>query len=172
MIFNKNRHYCSPFPWPKFYFIKDGTVLDKVIRLEFTNSAEYHIGEDQSDVNKLMGFSYGLHHQNSDRIGWRYIPELNNIEIVLYSYVDGVRQPTSHIANLEINQRYYIRLDIVVDKGDKSICRNINIYIGSENRTIKESFIKTSSKSCLGYTLGGYFGGNRKSPHEIIINEF
>ena len=42
--------------------------------VSFTESCRYNVGKDQSDINKLFGFSVGMHHKNSVRVGWRYVP--------------------------------------------------------------------------------------------------
>ena len=54
--------------------------------VKFYPSCRYNIGEDQSDINKLFGLSFGFHHNQSERIGWRYDRITDKIELLLYTY--------------------------------------------------------------------------------------
>jgi hypothetical protein len=73
----KGRHYNSECQ------IKLHTGLNSLsTETIFTDSCLYQFDdEDQLDTNKLIGLSYGLHHRNSIRFGWR--AENNNIIIIL-----------------------------------------------------------------------------------------
>jgi hypothetical protein len=164
MIFRKCRHYCSPFPFPKFY--KVGDNFHESISVRFNESIRYDLGEDQSDVNKLFGYSYGWHHDQSDRIGFRYVPATRNVEIVLYSYSEGKRLKTEHLCNFEIGVTYQIDFGItIVDN-----LRSVQVVIFDQTHKVCEASLKRTYKvSKYGYTLGGYFGGNRRAPHKITI---
>jgi len=71
---------------------------------KFTETAIYRFyDEDQHDVNKLFGFSFGMHHNNSVRFGWRPTEDLTKIEIVGYEYVNKLRVPTIPICDIELN---------------------------------------------------------------------
>lgn len=170
MIFKKNKHYCTPFPWPLLYTVETGRDYITEGYFTFDESIRYDLGSDQTDVNKLFGYSWGWHHKNSDRIGFRYNPFLDNVEIVLYSYVDGKRVPATHIANVEIGQRIKIGLYIHIGSwatvGKSGISRYINVVI-DENVILSKEY--KGKDAGLGYTLGGYFGGNRRAPHQINI---
>jgi len=165
MKFKKNRHYCSPFPWPKF--IK-GTEINMANKVKFDESIIYELpGEDQHDVNKLFGASSGFHQTNSDRIGFRYNPERNQIEIVLYSYFDKKRVPTMSVCFINIGEEVEIYLNVSLVEN----ARNVSAKVIKNNETIGEVNIqnKKCNWNCFKYSLGGYFGGNRKAPHEINI---
>ena len=58
------------------------------ITFEFTVNSTWLQPSDPSGVNKLCGFSYGPHHDNSVRLGWQYVDDL--ILAYAYTYVEGV----------------------------------------------------------------------------------
>jgi hypothetical protein len=161
----KGMHYCFSFLNFKPYF--DSTkclIYDKTYKIRFTNSCKYDIGKDQNDINKLFGISYGRHHYQSDRIGWRYKPSqkgLKEIEILLYSYECGVRRSFT-VGRFNIGDILPIRLKTVVFEG----YRKIFIFIGG----VTFSMMLDHDNTKWGYTLGNYFGGNRKAPHTIKID--
>jgi len=78
------------------------------------------------DVNKLFGFGYGLHHIDSDRFGWRYNIEKNQVEIVEYCYEVGKRLSTKHIAWLNIGDQAVMKMTTNIDKENK--CRSTEFY--------------------------------------------
>jgi hypothetical protein len=136
----------------------------------FEQSAIYKFDdEDQHDVNKLFGFSIGHHHKNSYRFGWRPSADLTKIEIVGYEYRNGIRVPTIPICEIDPFRWYsfsmhydpeYGELDyIVCDQSGLRECSGV-----SSKFEFKNHFL-------LGYTLGLYFGGNKKAPHDITINQ-
>lgn len=156
----KNRHYpFLPIFLPKWVNKNMNTIRKG--KFMFTNSCMYKFeGADQHDVNKLFGFSIGFHHKNSFRFGWRPIIHENKIEIVGYEYHDGIRQPTMPICRVYLNKWY--DCEIIYNP---LIQRTYYIF----NKEIMFNDFKIKKRFGLGYTLGIYFGGNRKAPHDIII---
>jgi len=82
----------------------------------FTNSCEYDlVNNDQYDINKIFGLSFGLHHKNSARFGWRWNTEKKKIEILAYVYVNGKRvnewdQDIIIADDIELNTKIFIDL--------------------------------------------------------------
>lgn len=176
----KGCHYGFPFPFPKclkhFESIKSRITGNPIYYdehiVEFDDSIIYKLpDEDQMDVNKLFGFSYGLHHINSDRIGFRYIPD-KGVEIVLYSYCNGKRERTKHIAYMEIGHKYSISLSVDLMDKQRQVTPIVE-KIGNESPINLNSYYifdgGKSLKTKIRYTLGIYFGGNRRAPHTITI---
>ena len=170
----KGKHYPWGIPLAMPIWVKKNDGTFRTAKFLFTDSCMFDLkDEDQWDVNKLFGFSIG-HHQNgsSFRFGWR--PLLNNmtIEIVAYEYHDGFRFKTMPICEVELNTVYKFRVGYLPHI-------NRSYYHVSDTKTgklIKDRFIvdfandvKLARKSGLGYTLGVYFGGNEKAPHDITI---
>lgn len=160
-VIYKGMHYCLNFLNFKPYFGLNG-VKKLEYKVMFTSSCRYSLGIDQSDINKLFGISYGFHHNQSDRIGWRYIAEIDKIELLLYSYVKGLRR-TKSLGLYDINKEISIKLESIVYKGNY---RTINVIINNE--VIGRDIFPHNYKN-FGYTLGAYFGGNRKAPHTMKI---
>lgn len=160
----KGWHYCLNF----LNFKPRIGKLDYVAKYSvcFNDNCEYDIDEDQSDVNKLFGVSYGWHHKQSDRIGWRYKPtahEREDVELVLYSYENG-RRYTFPICKIEIGDVVNVAMSTTIYNG----YRRIYIKVGKKELTI----MLKHTNQCIewGYTLGSFFGGNRRAPHTMNID--
>lgn len=129
----------------------------------FTESCRYELNNgDQNDVNKLFGFGYGWHHTDSDRIGWRYNPKTDKIEIVAYCYSNGKRLPTKPLMEIEIEKEVFLKLEVFIYRKWRSVGFTANNHYIGKGMPTKSTKFK--------YSLGTYFGGNRRAPHKIIIN--
>ena len=132
----------------------------------FTNSALVQPGipDCDNDINKLFGWSYGYHHRNSIRVGWRVDPVRDQITLFLYMYENGnLRQ--IRLANVKANDAYDVTLMHNHSTGAVSLqARNTTF-----NRSIINQW-KGGRPGC-GYRLGLYHGGNcpAKSDIEIMI---
>ncbi len=133
---------------------------------KFTETAIYRFyDEDQHDVNKLFGFSFGFHHVNSVRFGWRPTEDLTKIEIVGYEYVNKLRIPTIPICDVELNTWYKYELKF---KG--GVFNEIEYYVTDgtkQHGTVHPIVLR--NRFNWGYRLYLYFGGNKTAPHDIII---
>jgi hypothetical protein len=130
----------------------------------FLGTCRYYLpGEDQHDINKLIGLSFSLSpHDNSIRIGWRYVPTVDKIELLLYMYVDGVRQEFKHLTYMNFNARGVIRWTRISDSWS-------TIWI---NGAFYEVEIPGHWPNGISYALGIYFGGNRPAPHRMEIVKY
>lgn len=133
---------------------------------KFTETAIYRFyDDDQHDVNKLFGFSFGWHHKNSVRFGWRPTKDLTKIEIVGYEYINKLRVPTIPICDVELNKWYKYEL-----KYKGGVFGQIEYHVTDGEKqfgTIHPIVLR--NKFNLGYRLFLYFGGNKKAPHDILI---
>lgn len=162
-IIKKNHHYSNFFP--KFYCTKEKFELSG--NFTFTDSCRYKIDEP-SCVNKLFGFCFGFGvHKNSARIGWTYNNEGNLIDLWKYIYKYGkLEKRKFHFINL--NDAHDFK--ITVQRNVSALPRYrhyyyIEFYIDG----LLFEFDKIYSNGCFMTTLGPYFGGNTKAPHNIII---
>jgi hypothetical protein len=136
----------------------------------FDDSCRYQLeGVDQLDWNKLVGWSYGFHHNNSIRIGWGFIPELDKIQLALYTYENGIREVVETSLNtdkieLDFNKTYTLKLGI-------TLAGTAYLILCNFNNEWEINLVKRTSryKPTLGYNLNTYFGGNLKSPVNLKI---
>jgi len=153
----KGNHYS--FSIPCIHFNKKSFSY----LIEFTDSCKYDIGKNQYDINKLFGLSYGLHHNNSARFGWRWNPKKNSIDIISYVYINGERIKDNSkilITDVKLNVPFIISFKVENEYYSFTVFYNDKKY----NKKIKHG-----SLPFWGYKLNPYFGGKISSPHDIII---
>lgn len=162
LTIKKGRHYSTPFPFPFPFRVRKNVNSSRSGQFKFSNSCMYDLeDEDQLDVNKLFGFSIGHHHNGSSfRFGWRALLDKKLIEIIAYEYHNGVRQGIKSICELNLNKWYNFKLTYNPQE-------QTTTYIVEENMVIID--VNLNKKSGWGYTLGLYFGGNRRAPQDIVI---
>ena len=128
-------------------------------KVRFDSSSIYKNADpkNQSDINKLFGFSdnNALHHQYSARFGWRW----SNNALRIFAYVYNA----SVMSFKEIG---------VVKIGDENNCsikvngENYIFTLNSQQITMPRASTTTLAE---GYKLFPYFGGDETAPHEISI---
>lgn len=139
---------------------------DKITyKVRFTPSCRYEIGlADQLDINKLFGIGYfPHHHKNSMRFGWRYVIDMDAIEIMAYYYVDGQRM-YEHVAFLKIDGNYTFIMYILPDGHLLTVLDDDGKYVAGD---VLINHLKGRN---FGYLLRPYFGGNQTAPHNIHID--
>ena len=157
----KGKHYSNGFIYKILNFFNFKNKLEYIV--EFDDSALYKIeGIDKYDINKLFGFSSGLHHKNSARFGWVVVEK--EIFIYSYCYIDKKRV-SQFITKINYNGRYKFSI-LDVDSEYVFTVSNIDT---KESRHLTQE--KGSQKTFrFGYKLWQYFGGNLKSPENITIS--
>lgn len=111
---------------------------------------------DQFDLNKLAGLSFGRsHHTNSARVCWCYNSETQLIELFSYIYNNKKRE-FKHITNCNIDSD--CMASIVVN--DETVDFKIN---GVPITCAKSKWPN------WGYRLFPYFGGDKVAPHDINV---
>ena len=123
--------------------------------VQFAPSCRYDIGQDQSDWNKLTGFTLGCA-SNSVRIGWRWNGE--HVELGAYIHENGKRVVTP----------FKVKCDL-----------NVDIRIGIVRLSDTEFLFHVDEKDYLytfkkkrpywGWMMHPYFGGNRSAPHDVTL---
>lgn len=181
MVIRKGTH--SRFRLPKI--IQE--PFDISYRVKFTDSCRYTLpSEDQLDINKLFGIGYfswkvfymkkfgfiklpwvrPFHHVNSVRFGWRYNPsDKESIEILAYWYDDGIRMSYSMgFVNIGVEFVYQMFSD-----GDGNHYLNVFARDGQDYFHLMHFIVSLDSSLDIGYSLGLYFGGNQRAPHNMEI---
>ena len=115
------------------------------------------IPENQSDINKLMGFSdcNSPHQTNSARFGWNW--RENALRIYAYIYVNGQRQE-KELGKAEIGKTTSF-----------SISTDGNTYVFTFNGNVTIMPRHCSAGTGVAYKLLPYFGGDEPAPHDIKI---
>lgn len=114
---------------------------------------------DDYDINKIYGISYGHHHTNSLRIGW--VPDFNStstIKLYGYWYQNKIRN-FQYLCDVLTDFEYDIKINVYEN--------NTYIYV-NDNKLIIDFHLP--DKFLCGYYLYPYFGGNNKSPNNMMIN--
>ncbi len=159
----RNRHYAVPgFPLPFPVRVDDAVPTQMSGMFKFTESCLYEFDDDdQYDFNKLFGFSIGYHHRTSFRFAWRPNETIDKIEVASYSYINGERTPSTVLTEIELNKwyNYTIYYDPI----------ELNVYYTINDITVVEDVSDLNKTYGLGYTLGFYFGGNKRAPHKIFV---
>lgn len=163
MIIKKGTHYARPLQLIKKLLgirYTNKRAMSAVVR--FHSDCQYEIGKDQSDINKLFGFSLGMHHKNSIRVGWRWLN--GNLELCSYIYENGVRLKEQVLCKCDFNTDYRIYVYLYIEEG--KYC--VYYYVNSELKHSQQ--LATKVKKYVSYPLSLYFGGNCKAPHDMIID--
>lgn len=168
------KNFRRPFPWIEFIpmVIKKDKSFSIIKRFNFTDSTMYFFNDDdQHDVNKLFGFSIGMHHTNSFRFGWRPNKDLTKMEIVGYEYHNKVRIPTIILYEVELNKCYRYEMNYL--SGKQQVQYRIveeDKFNLAHDKVLAEHFSPVElNKNKWGYSLSLYFGGNKRAPHNMDI---
>lgn len=134
----------------------------EVWEVEFNNTNLYEPLDQEHDWNKLCGWSYGMHHKNSIRAGWRSAGE--KIELCLYLYENGERYTSSK--TIIIPTDFKATIELHCNNGQASM----KVWGYTWPSWEWEVTLPYSAKPTWGYFLFPYFGGNAPAPHEMFIN--
>lgn len=150
----KGSHYCSGLSTGSVHYGMTGmsyivTFSKECLVLPGLNSCD-------RDINKLFGWSYGLHHNNSVRIGWR--SELGGIHLFAYMYMNGVRK-VKHIGFVNAASPFYASIEYMSDQ------QAMKFYVGEAITIIPWS----GCEPCMGYELRPYYGGDCSAPATMTI---
>jgi len=165
VIKKNHRRPCfhSPIGLPHLVIRGNKSIMSRTYM--FTGSCLYDLkDEDQGDVNKLFGYSLGLHHNNSLRFGWRANLKNATIEIVAYEYHNKVRSVTP-ICEVKLNEWYTYDIHY---NGYGQVIYTVYENNGFQVKSITNP-LQLQHKFNIGYTLGLYFGGNEKAPQDITL---
>lgn len=163
MKVKKDRHYPSwRFPFKPIIYWKNRSFVKYIKFAE--DSLFIFEGDDIYDYSKLFGISFGHHHKNeSYRFGFRMLDN-EEIDISLYTYVNGERKIDESITSLDFNKEYKFTIDFYKDT--KVVFFEIKEVSGKVLFTAKREINKFRF---WGYQLGLYIGGNNPATNDIDI---
>lgn len=163
MIIHRRTHYARPLQLiKKLLGIRHTTKRAMSAVVRFNSNCQYGVGKDQSDINKLFGFSLGMHHKNSIRVGWRWLN--GNLELCSYIYENGVRLKEKVLCNCDFVREYKIDVHLVVVDG------MYRVYFYVNGIMKHRQHLATKVKKYVSYPLSLYFGGNCTAPHDMTID--
>lgn len=145
-----NRHRSTWFP---------EVILRDRIEGTITFVGDFSYSNVDGDTHKIIGFSDNWHHhKDSIRLGWRYDPILNKIQIMTILYYGGERiiRHLCFIDNFSTEKYKFI------------ISKNKTCYFVIFDK-FSEIMPRKSTWFGPRYLLFPYFGGQKKSEKKIIF---
>jgi len=145
-------HYCTTST------IKPVNTSEMKFAVKFDSSAIYTTIDplNQSDINKLYGFSEGFNNQyNSARFGWSWYNK--RLNIFAYVYKKGVRAQKK-ITSVAIGKEHTFSIKV----SGSSYIFTINGITATLGRGL-------STATASGYQQYPYFGGDEVAPHNVTI---
>ena len=107
--------------------------------------------QDDYAINKLCGFSNGLHNRNSVRLGWTPNKEPGKIDLFFYLYINGVRKEQK-FATVEIGLEYQLFIILT-----NNLC---GFTLMRDGATVATDSVYYPQPRCpFGYWLFPYLGG-------------
>lgn len=149
----KGQQYCDQ----SSYKAVETAEMKFVVKFDSTAIYQTSSPQNQSDINKLYGFSDNNagHHQYSARFGWRWSD--NALRLFAYVYNEGV------VASKEL----------AVANIGKEISCSIQVsnssYLFTVNGVTEKMPRMAGTAKAKGYQLYPYFGGDETAPHDINI---
>jgi hypothetical protein len=139
-----------------------GTHVDRELSFTVTFGADAayqtQSAANQSDWNKLMGLTTDRIHQNSVRIGWRWNPRTQLVELGFYGYLDGTREMPM-LASVPLGQP----IDCVLKMNDQGL------FAQAGSATYSQSGSNGVALATTWILHSAYFGGDEKAPHELHV---
>lgn len=142
-----------------------GTRLDRTVafQVSFPPSAAYRTGNpaNQLDWNKVMGITTPRIHHNSIRLGWRWLPAEDRMELGFYGYIRG-RRIDQAIAKVRLDE--WVDCEIRLHRG------GLAVRVGSARHERNESLGLSSFFPTPTWVLRtAYFGGDEPAPHDMVV---
>lgn len=157
----KGNHYASGLHFGVHFGIKEQSY-----KVRFSKECLYTPLDWENDYNKLCGWSYGMHHNNSIRVCWR--PSTVNttqIELCLYVYENTVRKISGMTILVNVEQDYELDLEIQ-DAYQNIITQQLFLTVKGSTYGLSMEY---KTKPSWGYRLYPFFGGNGVSPHDMVV---
>lgn len=146
-VIKQGSHYSRH--WPKLHF---GTRKE-TIRFKFLDGCWFPPeAPDDFAINKLFGWSYGLHHQDSVRCGWTPNKEPGRIDLFFYLYQKG-KMSSAKFATVGTGFPCFMEIHLFGGRAFFSMSR-------FAKPTIVDSVPFQIPKIKWGYLLYPFVGGN------------
>jgi hypothetical protein len=156
-------HYSTP---DLLSGLRMGVHVDRTLSFEvmFPAGDEYTTKDpqNQGDWCKVMGFSTNFIHENSIRIGWRWVPAARQMELGFYGYIQGQRL-SAPLGRVPLGQ--WAKASVRLWNDGESA--TVNGVTHTESRSLGFSkWLPTTS-----WVLEtAYFGGDEAAPHKMAVS--
>jgi hypothetical protein len=159
-VIYKNNHYCTPR-----FTQTDRDIVAMRFYVQFDSSVVYKINDaDSNDINKVYGYSYGLHHDKSIRLGFNW--KSNQLMLHNYCYFNGKSYGKRVKGVFKLNVPIFCALYFTGEKESTvSLVQEGRAYALTIVDPINAGFVATD----LNYYLYPYFGGQKVAPRDIKI---
>lgn len=164
----KGRHYTLSYFFRRLFSL---FITSRCFDFEFCKNCWFEkIEEDDYDVNKLLGYSYGYHHRNSIRLGWVPAHKKNEFELYLYRYEKGIRK-INYLINVNANESYNVLFEEIIEENKLIVTiKNLSNNDKTNSQFLLRFFSHQYPKIRLGYSLWFYFGGNKTAPQNMACS--
>jgi len=129
----------------------------------FTPSCAYTTAQpgNQLDWNKAPGFSTVFIHRNSIRLGWRYLPAEDKVELGFYGYIQGQRIEQ---ALTKVALDTWTDIEVRMHDGGLAVRAGPNRYERNQSLGFSSWFPTPTMvlRTC-------YFGGDETAPHDMTV---
>ncbi len=166
----KGRHYSFSNIFSRLHFWRGtspGSVKPLWVPFSIDASCYYQYkNTDDLDINKLFGFSFGKHHENSIRIGWKpNFRMTNHFDLVFYLYNDGKRITESFATIHKAGVEYTIKIECIKSLNFVSFELISPSGLSITKKTVPFKFPDKK----WGYFLWFYFGGNKPAGKTMFV---
>lgn len=149
----QGKQYCD-----QNYYTSSAYSEQKFV-VRFDSSAIYQTAasSNQTDINKLFGFSdnNAQHHQYSARFGWRW--SNNALRLFAYVYNDGI---------MSFKELGAVAIGADINCSIKVAGSNYIFTMGEQVTAMPRT---STTGQAIGYKLYPFFGGDETAPHPISI---
>jgi hypothetical protein len=138
---------------------------DRTVRFEvrFPEEAAYRTKApgNQADWNKVMGLSTLLIHRDSIRLGWRYLPGEDRMELGFYGYLAGERR-TKALTRVKLGAWTLVELRMRPD--------GLRCTAGGSAHQEQGAVGVPDSPNPTWVLRTAYFGGDETAPHDVPLD--
>ena len=161
-VIKRGKHDGKPKGIKKLQLKRD---FDRTLHFQvrFDASVRYATQDPQNqwDWNKLMGFTTYLIHKNSIRLGWRYNPKTDLVELGYYGYLAKVRS-SKLLDSIPIGE--WADVELGMDTAGMYVTVNGNSHSETGDMNLPSWLpVGTVVLSTV------YFGGDEEAPQSIKV---
>lgn len=162
-VIKKGKHNGRPQSVVKWKLKRDfSRTLHFQVRFDASVRYATQDPQNQHDWNKIMGVTTYRIHKNSIRLGWRYNPKTDRVELGYYGYLGGARTMPM-LTSVALGEW----ADVSLGMDNDSMFVEVNGVRHEETGDLKLPSVLPTSTWIL---ATAYFGGDEKAPQTISVD--